>query len=44
MQVGDIKSTLANNKLLYDLTNFLLRISYKEGVKNFTDWYKGFYK
>ena len=43
MQTGDIKSTLANNNLLYNLTKFKPKVSVKEGVSNFIDWYLKYY-
>ena len=39
MQTGDIKSTLANNKLLFNLTGYKPKVSVEKGVSNFVDWY-----
>ena len=43
IQKGDIKSTLADNNLLRDLTNFIPDTSYKTGVSMFINWYREFY-
>ncbi|MDC0570155.1 GDP-mannose 4,6-dehydratase [bacterium] len=44
MQMGDIKATLADNNLLYELTGFKPKVSVNEGVSNFIDWYIDYYK
>ena len=44
MQTGDIKSTLADNKLLFNLTGYKPRVSVEEGVSNFVDWYIDHYE
>ena len=44
MQMGDIKATLADNNLLFQLTGFKPKVSVKEGVSNFIDWYIKYYK
>ena len=40
MQKGDVKQTLSNTKLLQQLTRYKPKISYKEGINKFLDWYK----
>jgi UDP-glucuronate 4-epimerase len=43
MQPGDIRSTLADTSLLYNLTGYRPNTSISEGIKAFTDWYKSYY-
>lgn len=43
MQIGDIKSTLADNSLLEKLTGSKPCVSVEEGVSNFVDWYLEYY-
>ena len=43
MQEGDVPATWADASLLENLTGFRPNTSYKQGVKNFVDWYKDYY-
>lgn len=44
IQPGDVLETSANTKPLYDLVGFKPQTTVKEGVQNFVDWYKSYYK
>lgn len=44
IQPGDVLETSADTKALYDVIGFRPQTSVKQGVKNFVDWYKAFYK
>ena len=44
IQPGDVLETSADTKPLYDLVGFKPQTSVKDGVKNFVDWYKTYYK
>ena len=44
IQPGDVLETSADTKPLYDLVGFKPQTSVKDGVKNFVDWYKEYYK
>ncbi len=44
MQPGDVKQTLADTSLLEDWIGYKPSTSIKEGVKEFVNWYKSFYK
>ncbi|MEQ1965763.1 NAD-dependent epimerase [Xenorhabdus nematophila] len=44
LQPGDILETSADTKALYDVISFKPETSIKEGVQNFVDWYKSYYK
>ncbi|HBW2224740.1 TPA: NAD-dependent epimerase [Klebsiella quasipneumoniae subsp. quasipneumoniae] len=44
IQPGDVIETSADTKPLYDLVGFKPQTTVKEGVKNFVDWYKEYYK
>ncbi|MEH3774368.1 NAD-dependent epimerase [Enterobacter asburiae] len=44
VQPGDVLDTSADTTALYEVTGFKPRTSVKEGVKNFVDWYRNFYK
>ncbi|WP_299997018.1 NAD-dependent epimerase [uncultured Cedecea sp.] len=44
MQPGDVHETSADTTALYDVIGFKPKTSVKEGVKNFVDWYREFYK
>ncbi|MFH7825447.1 NAD-dependent epimerase [Kluyvera chengduensis] len=44
MQAGDVLETSAETQPLYDLVGFRPQTTVKEGVKNFVDWYREFYK
>ncbi|HHL1963164.1 TPA: NAD-dependent epimerase [Klebsiella pneumoniae] len=43
MQPGDVLETSADTRPLYDLVGFKPQTSVKHGVKNFVEWYKGYY-
>ncbi|MDC3141163.1 NAD-dependent epimerase/dehydratase family protein [Alphaproteobacteria bacterium] len=44
LQMGDTKATSSNSSKLFQHINFKPNTSIKEGVKNFVNWYKDFYK
>ena len=44
IQPGDVPKTWAEVDNLFDLIGFRPQVSIKEGVKNFIDWYKLYYK
>ena len=44
MQKGDVFMTLADIKLLKKLTGYTPKINFKQGVKNFINWYLDYYK
>lgn len=44
IQPGDVLETSADTKPLYDLVGLKPQTSVKEGVQNFVDWYKAYYK
>ena len=44
MQKGDVFMTLADIKLLKKLTGYTPKINFKQGVKNFVNWYLDYYK
>ncbi|MRS15075.1 SDR family NAD(P)-dependent oxidoreductase [Enterobacteriaceae bacterium RIT691] len=44
MQPGDVLETSAETGPLYELVDFRPQTSVKEGVRNFVDWYREFYK
>lgn len=44
MQKGDVPATWANSDLLNRLTGYKPETSVAEGVKNFVDWYREYYK
>ena len=44
IQPGDVPKTWAEVDNLFDLIGFRPRVSTKDGVKNFIDWYKAYYK
>ncbi|TCW17772.1 UDP-glucuronate 4-epimerase [Raoultella sp. BIGb0138] len=44
IQPGDVLETSADTKPLYDLVGFKPQTSVKDGVKNFVDWYREFYR
>ena len=41
---SDVLETSADTKALYDVIGFKPQTSVKDGVKNFVDWYRDFYK
>lgn len=44
MQAGDVLETNAETQPLYDLVGFRPQTSVKDGVTNFVEWYREFYK
>jgi UDP-glucuronate 4-epimerase len=44
LQPGDVLETSADTRALYEVIGFKPQTSVKDGVKNFVDWYKRFYK
>lgn len=44
MQDGDVFETYADTIKAKELLNFKSKVSFDEGVENFVDWYKMFYK
>lgn len=44
MQPGDVLETSADTAALYEVIGFKPKTTVKEGVKNFVDWYREFYK
>ena len=44
MQIGDVPETSSNIDLLEALTGFRPKKTLKEGIKEFVDWYKIYYK
>jgi UDP-glucuronate 4-epimerase len=43
LQKGDVKQTLSSTKLLKNITGYNPKTNYKDGIKNFIAWYKGYY-
>ena len=43
LQSGDVPATMANTKLLFELTGFSSKTNYKKGVGEFIKWYKNYY-
>jgi len=43
LQAGDVLETSADTKPLFDVCGFKPQTSVKDGVKNFVDWYRGYY-
>ncbi|MEX9251092.1 NAD-dependent epimerase [Pseudenterobacter timonensis] len=44
IQPGDVLETSADTQALYEVIGFKPQTSVKEGVKNFVEWYREFYK
>jgi UDP-glucuronate 4-epimerase len=44
MQPGDVYQTYADTQDLFKATNYVPKISVKEGVAELVAWYKDFYK
>ena len=44
MQKGDVKKTLSNTNLLYQIIKYKPKVDYKSGISNFIEWYKKYYK
>ena len=43
MQKGDVKNTLADNKLLKEWIGETPQVSLENGIRKFIEWYKSFY-
>ncbi|MBD3623925.1 MAG: NAD-dependent dehydratase, partial [Rhodobacteraceae bacterium] len=44
MQPGDMRATWADTALLEALTGYRPRMELQEGVQNFVDWYRDYYR
>ncbi|MEF1171084.1 NAD-dependent epimerase [Vibrio sinaloensis] len=44
MQPGDVYQTYADTQDLFEVTGYKPKIGIREGVKEFVDWYKGYYQ
>lgn len=44
MQKGDVTATWADNTLFQDLTGYVSKTKFNDGVARFDEWYKDFYK
>ena len=44
MQPGDVEATYANVELLRQLTGYTPNTSLKDGIREFAEWYKAYYK
>ena len=44
MQAGDVPSTLAETRLLKQLTGYVPRTNYREGIAKFVKWYRDYYE
>lgn len=44
IQPGDVLETSADTKPLYDMVGFRPQTTVSQGVKNFVEWYKAYYK
>lgn len=44
MQPGDVYQTYADTQDLFEATGYKPKVGIKEGVKEFIDWYKGYYQ
>lgn len=44
MQPGDVYQTFADTQDLFEATGYKPKVGVKEGVKEFVDWYRGYYK
>ena len=44
MQKGDIEGTLSSIKETKKYINYRPQVKIKEGISNFIDWYKQYYK
>ena len=42
MQKGDVKETLSDSNLLYQITKYKPKINYKLGISRFLDWYRSY--
>jgi len=43
MQKGDVKKTLSNTNLLYQIIKYKPKINYINGISAFVDWYKSYH-
>ena len=44
LQLGDVKETFSNTKLLHKLTGFAPNTNYKTGISKFVSWYRNYYE
>jgi UDP-glucuronate 4-epimerase len=44
MQKGDVKKTLSNTNLLYQIINYKPNANYINGISAFINWYKKYYR
>lgn len=44
MQPGDLYQTYADTQDLFEATGYKPKVGIQEGVKEFIDWYKGYYQ
>jgi UDP-glucuronate 4-epimerase len=44
MQKGDVKKTLSNTNLLYQIIKYKPKVNYINGISTFVEWYKKYYK
>ncbi|WP_415272283.1 hypothetical protein ABXT52_02330 [Candidatus Pelagibacter sp. Uisw_121] len=44
MQKGDVKKTLSNTNLLYQIIKYRPKVNYIDGISAFIDWYKKYYR
>ena len=44
LQPGDVLETSADTQALYEVIGFKPETTVNDGVKNFVDWYRDFYK
>lgn len=44
MQLGDVYQTYADTQDLFAATGYTPKVTVKEGVAEFVNWYKGYYQ
>jgi UDP-glucuronate 4-epimerase len=44
MQKGDVKNTLSNTNLLYQIIKYRPKVNYIDGISAFVEWYKKYYR
>ena len=44
MQKGDVKKTLSNTNLLYQIIKYRPKVNYIDGISAFINWYKKYYR
>ncbi|MDA7703999.1 GDP-mannose 4,6-dehydratase [Candidatus Pelagibacter sp.] len=44
MQKGDVKKTLSNTNLLYQIIKYKPKVNYIDGISAFINWYKKYYR